>query len=82
MTNIEPAAPYPGPATTKTCALIDVGCLGKVDADADVDPYGEEQATGGCSTTTPSSGFLLAIFWVAARRRRGSARRRSASPQL
>ena len=81
MTDITPRAPYPMVGSATTCGLVDIGCLGKVDGDADVDPYGEEQpATGGCSTTSSSSSWLLLIIsWVAARRSRGSSRRRSAS---
>lgn len=79
--------PEPVPRTAvvdNTCGLVDIGCLGKVDGDADVDPYGEEPSAGGCNAAG-SPGWLASMFglmaWGAARRSRGSSRRRSASPR-
>lgn len=69
-TAIDPEAHPTRSVGDPTCGLIDIGCLGKVDADADVDPYGEERRTGGCATGGSASWLVALVIALGTIRRR------------
>ena len=67
---IDLVAPHPVQQVSDiTCGLTDIGCLGKVDSDTEVDPYGEDTTpeSAGCAAGGSSgiAGMLLALLALA-----------------